>query len=327
MKRSMEAWAGLQIACLLGLMAFNTDGGEAVLLKAKWRAGERSLVQMTSQQQIKTRVPNQPKPFTQDMTMTFYMVAEVTGAADGGGYEIVLEYTDIAVDMTAQGQTMTFDSREQTEGAQDPKNPFPKIFGSMVGARFGCTLGEGGKIKGVKGVKEFVEKVLNANPDPQTKQAMKGFLNEDFLKQNLAANIEHEWLPKRPVKVGDKWPHKQDLPAGPLGTLSIEQLYTFTRWEEIEGVRCAVLEFEGTMRGTPPETQEEAPFRITAYDASLDGTTWFDPEDGQVIKTETTQDVQTNATANVPNQGQQNIATDVHQVITVELVGTEKIEE
>ena len=330
--KSFRMWAGLQTACLLCLSAWNVRGGEAVLLKAKWKAGERSFVQMTNEQQTKTTVPGQPKPIAQDMNMTFYLIVEVTGAAEGGGYNVAFEWADIAVDMTMQGQTFSFDSRNEGEQAQDASNPMAKmlskVFGSMVGGRFICTLGADGKIQKVEGVKEFADKVLSANPNPQARQMVASMLNEDTLKKSFAQNIEHEWLPKKPVKVGDSWTHKQELPLGPMGNLAIELQYSFTRWEDVEGVRCAVLEFEGTMAGTPPQPQQAQPqMRFNSFDGSLDGTTWFDPEAGQVVKTTTTTDMQMDMTVTVPKQGQQNIATETRQITTVELVGTEEIEE
>lgn len=330
--KSLRMWIRMQAACLLCLAAWNARGGEAVLLKAKWRAGERSFVQMTNEQQTKTKVPGQEKPITQDISMVFYLIVEVTGAAEGGGYKVAIEYSDIAVDMTMQGQTFAFDSRKEGEQTQDPNNPMAKVlskvFGSMVGGRFLCTLGPDGKITKVEGVKEFAEKVLNANPNPQARQMVAGMLNEDMLKQNFAANLEHQWLPEKPVKIGDSWTHEQKLPLGPLGNLAIELKYTFTRWESIEGVRCVALEFAGTMAGTPPKAQQpQAQMRFNSFDGSLDGTTWFDPEAGQMVKSTTTQDMQMNMTMTIPNQGEQSISTDVRQMVTVELVATEDIKE
>ena len=146
-----------------------------------------------------------------------------------------------------------------------------------------------------------------------------GMYSEDYVKQIADYT---KWLPPKPVVIGDKWPSKIEVPAGPMGKLLLELNSTFKGWEQHDNHKCALIESSGTLKSLPG--QQAGPMgKMTIDKGKTTGKNWFDPELGTLV--EAASDQTMSMKVDLPgqpggNQPAQTFSSDIAQKVNVKLV-------
>ena len=276
----------------------------AVELKLKLPVGARFPMRIEVLQKSEMRIPSMPKPMQQETALNQEMQFTVLKEYEGGGREVELEFNDVDMSVMMNGrEAVAFDSRGESLGEQD--NPAAAAFRRMAGAKLTCVLDASNQVARVEGWNELVTKMTSGAGGARM---MAGVFTEDYFKQ--LADFSHG-LPGKAVQPGDSWPSQRTIVMGPLGTATLDLIYTFKRWEEREKRTCARLEFSGPIRAGAPSTN--APMmgiRMTLLDGTISGQAWFDPALGLMIDSESDQKMKVlmnfpgaNAPARVPNAG------------------------
>jgi len=115
-----------------------------------------------------------------------------------------------------------------------------------------------------------------------------------MLGQQFGESFFHQMLdygrgfPEKPVAVGDTWPFQTDMPAGPTGKVKLDVKLTFKGMETHQEHRCAALASKATFDATGGI--EAGPMgKMNIENGKAEGMSWFDPEQGALIESESTQ--------------------------------------
>jgi hypothetical protein len=253
--------------------------GPSVELKVKWPVGNRYVYRMDIEQTVSTKMPQMPKPMRQDISMGQTYALSVLTETNNGGRQLELEFLSQELEVKMGEQTlMSFDSKG--DASADKQNPLAAPYRRMIGSRLTIVVDSDNKVESVQGFDEWMEMVTSNSP-PEAKGMISGMYSEDYVKQIADYT---KWLPPKPVAIGDKWPSKVEVPAGPMGKLLLEMNSTFKGWEEHDKRRCAMIESSGSLKTLPG--QQAGPMgKMSFEDGKLNGTSWFDPELGALIET------------------------------------------
>ncbi|MEO8426309.1 MAG: DUF6263 family protein [Verrucomicrobiota bacterium] len=291
--------------------------GPAVELKVKWPVGNRYVYRIDIDQTVLTKMPQMPKPMQQAVTMAQTYALSVLTETNGGGRQLELEFLSQELEVKMGEQTlMSFDSKG--DPSNDKQNPFAAPFRKMMGSRLTLILDSDGKVESVQGFDEWMEKVTGNSP-PESKGMLSQIYNEDYVKQIADYT---KWLPTKPVAVGDKWPSKVEVPAGPMGKLLLELNSTLKGWEEHDKRRCAVIESSGSLKTLPG--QQTGPMgKMTIDKGKTTGRNWFDPELGTLV--ESASDQTMSMKIDMPGQPggiqpAQSVSSDITQKVSIKLV-------
>lgn len=252
--------------------------GESVLLAVKWPIGNRYVYRMDMEQRSTNRVPGMPKPIQQDLNLGMTYALSALKERPEGGSEVELEFLANEMEIKMGGQTMmSFDSKEPS--TQDGQNPFAGPFRKMVGSKVILEMDKTGRVEKIVGYDEWIKSIQGDATGAAGGMVSQQF-NEGFLRQISAFGLG---LPNKPVHVGDKWPFELEVPAGPLGKISIQSNVSFKGWEDHNQHKSAVLGIEGVLSGTPG--QEVGPMgKMSIENGKITGNSWFDPELGALIE-------------------------------------------
>ena len=291
--------------------------GQSVELKVKWSVGNRYVYRIDIDQAVRTKIPQMPKPVQQDITMAQTYALSVLAETNNGGRQLELEFLSQEFEVKMGEQTMmSFDSKGDASG--DKQNPLAGPFRRMIGSRLTLILDSDNKVESVQGFDEWTDLVTSNSP-PEAKGMISGIYNEDYVKQIADYT---KWLPTKPIAIGDKWPSKVEVPAGPMGKLLLEANSTFKGWEEHDKRRCAMIESSGSLKSLPG--QQAGPMGKMAIDkGKTKGKNWFDPELGAVVETASEQTM--SMKIDLPGQpggkqAAQPFSSDITQKVTVKLV-------
>jgi hypothetical protein len=300
------------------LIAQQPAGGAAspadapVELKVKWPVGQRYLQRLVVTQDQQISVPNSPEPIKQQIVQNQDVALTVTKEREDGGREVELAVTAMKMDITMGGQVMmSFDSK--SDPAKDSGNPMASLFRKLGEMRLKMLTNRKGAVEKVEGLKEFTDK-LGTDLPPQAQGLLQGMLSEDSIKH---MGTVPEGLPDKPVKIGERWPLKQEFSLGQMGKLTVTLQFTFKGWENRDQRRCAVLEHIGTITGAPGSGGGPLTMSITGGDTK--GRTLFDPELGMTIESTAQQKISMKASA----MGQ-DMTIQMQQMITNRLVEVTK---
>lgn len=281
MKRHL---AGRPLASLLSAVllsgAFFThaaSGPDTVDLTMKWPVGKRLVTRVTvnQTQQISTGAAG---AMNQQMTQEQEVGLDVLRKLDDGGHELGLVFLAMKMDLKMGGASlMSYDSKKKTFGSVDP---LADTMDRLMETRLKMRTDAKGEVTQVEGVQELLDS-LSGGGNPMVGQILKGMFTEDSLKQMSGLP---QGIPGKPVKLGDSWPVEIKMAMGPLGKLTIDMNYTFSGWEDHDGLRCVVLDYTGSISseaGNDPNAQ----MALEITDGTMKGKSWFDPEAGLVRDT------------------------------------------
>jgi hypothetical protein len=148
------------------------------------------------------------------------------------------------------------------------------VLRAMTSLKFRLVTDAQGELVRVEGLKEAKEKLASLVP-PMMAGMLDGMLSEDSVKQMGALA---QGLPNKPVKAGDSWPHKSEVPLGPLGKMQVAMTMTCKGWETLEGRRCVRIDHTGTLSAQAGDGTNMISLVSLAGDTQ--GQSWFDPEAG-----------------------------------------------
>jgi hypothetical protein len=126
-------------------------------------------------------------------------------------------------------------------------------------------------------------------------------------------------LPAEPVRVGDNWSYRTEVPAGSLGHIVSDSTITLLDWEQRENQSFAVLESKGTLKGIP---MAGAANSLSLESGSVTGSSWFDPVLGALMESEVTQAMRLRAEPPAP-RGESApgvFISEIGQKVTLKLV-------
>lgn len=316
--------AGVALLALTALLGCNqgknsSGSGEPVTLAVKWPVGTRYVYRMDLDQQQTNRIPQMPQPMQQHITMGMTYAIAVLKETEGGGRELEMEFVANEMEVRMGEQVMlSFDSKQSADN--DAQTPFAAPFRKMIGSKLKLVTDRDGHVDKVDGIKEWVEQV--AGQDEGSKAMLSQQFNEGYFRQ--IADYGRGFLTK-PVKPGESWPFKLDVPMGPMGTLSLDMTVKFKEWGTRQQLKCAVLETTGTMKGSP--AKEAGPMGKFSIDqGKVQGTAWFDPEGGKLIESLALQNLK--VSGEIPGQGGNDGArftSEIGQKVSLKLVEQGKV--
>lgn len=286
------AWAKAKTAIITGTAVLVAIGGGAAIYEArqkeaasvstdrpaeiriKWVVGKKYEFHWELNQSSETKSPNQSQPVAEGLKWTQDCNLSALKELPDGGRQLELEFVKEAMEESQGGHTvLSFDS------AQDPagnKHNRLAILSAIIGARLEFFINADGKLQRVDGAKELANHIA-AVGTPQQQQVFNGTFGEDNLKNYLSFE---DMMPNRMVNIGESWSLKKDI-VDSIGVLTEETKFTFKKWEQYGGRKCAHIEEMGSLSSKTVSTASGAMVKIEK--GKFSGDTWFDPEAGMIV--------------------------------------------
>lgn len=293
--------------------------GEAADLKIKWKQGRRLVYRMDMDQSSTNSMPGMPQPMQQQVHMAMTYSLTATRELPAGGMELEMEYLANEMEVKMGGNTMmSFDSKEPGQADQ---NPFVAPYRKMIGTKLKFEVASGGSIEKVVGLDAWMEKVAGGLEGPGRGMISQQF-NEGYFRQ--IADFSRG-LPPKPVAVGESWPSQMEVPAGPIGKLKLDQKNLFKGWETRENRKTAALSTTGTMTSSGGGGGADmGPMQnMKIEDGKLTGTSWFDPELGNLLDSVSDQAMKVTGSFPAPpnsNQPAPKFTSQIAQKVSIKLV-------
>jgi RNA polymerase sigma factor (sigma-70 family) len=257
--------------------------GGAVEMKNKWEIGKKYVMNMEIDH---VDMPiNQQVKFTQDFEIS------VLKNLDNGGWELELRFGNQTLNVRQRDrEVLSFDSMQSP--AQDATNPAAPILRAIAGARLQYFTDDSGQVEKVEGDDDLENRIAAAENTRQPgtlEQILQGVFAQIFSKGNLKEYVSFgEMMPDYPVKLGDSWPFSKDVDTA-IGTLVVNEKYTFKDWEQRDGHKCAHLESTGDISIKSPSAVMGAVVAIQK--GKITGEEWFDPELGRITDANSDEDM------------------------------------
>lgn len=268
---------------------------EAVTLQIKWQLGKQYQQTLELSQESDITTPFTKEPVKQTLYNRQETAVNVLHIHEDGQADLEFRFLRQAVDLKSPMMMLAFDSAQ--EESKDGGHPLASLYRRLMGASLRYTLSPQGQVSQVTGLKEMMNLVAGENP--QTRMAMEQFLSERQITQMLE-NSNAENLPGKPVKPGDTWTLKKSMGVvGPLGEMEVTLKHVFTGWEKRDGKKCAHIQFEGQMMASANIPEGPAGIKISFDNARMQGSLWFDPVLGFVVRNETQMNM--NVKTEMPN--------------------------
>lgn len=307
------SWAGCNKSEKTGESSGSAAPGGPVELKLKWTEGESIAQSMEMKQHAEIALPNQPAPMKNEMTIGQDYGLTVLKALPDGGHEIEMEFQGARMKMAMGGKTMMeYDSAKKQ--SSDAPDPVGGVYGKLVGAKIRYFLDASNNVDHLEGMNELIDRLTSSADNAAAMAPIKSMFNEDYFKQMMSQN---RFLPGKPVQPGDTWPVELEMPMGPMGTLVMNNTFTFQNME-MHGTRhCARLNFKGTMKAKPAAKPGPEGMSISSVDGTTSGTSWFDPALGMIVDNAMNQDmtmVMTMAMGTMTNHMLQDVSIKVVSV-------------
>jgi hypothetical protein len=259
------------------LLTQAATGPDTVDLTLKWPVGKR-LVTKVSVDQTQQIIGAPTGSVNQSVTQEQEIGLDVIKRLDNGGHELGVRFLAMKMEVK-MGKTsmMSYDSKKKVFGSV---NPLGDTMDRLMETQLKLRTDAKGEVVEVEGMDQLVDS-LGEGGNPMVGQMLKGMFNEDAIKQ---MGMLPQGLPNRVVKQGESWPFEMKMEIGPLGKLTIAMTYTFTGWEQHNGIQSAVLDYTGTISSEAGSTGGSA-VSMTISSGTMEGKSWFDPEAGLVRDT------------------------------------------
>jgi hypothetical protein len=276
--------ANKSVITFLGALALSgamltqaATGPDTVDLTLKWPVGKR-LVTKVRVDQAQQIIGAPTGSVNQSVTQEQEIGVDVLKRLDNGGHELGVRFLAMKMDVK-MGNTsmMSYDSKEKNA---DTANPLGATMDQLMEAELKLRTDAKGEVVGVEGMDRLIAS-LGQGGNPMVGQMLKGMFNEDAIKQ---MGMLPQGIPNRVVKRGESWPFEMKMEMGPLGKLAIAMTYTFTGWEDHDGIRSAVLDYTGTISSEAGSTGGSA-MSMKISGGTMEGKSWFDPQSGLVRDT------------------------------------------
>jgi hypothetical protein len=212
------------------------------LLKVKWPPAARYVYRMEMEQHSTNSFGQAAERNREDLAQGVTYALTVLPPSSSGDQELEVEFLANDLEIKLGGQVaVQFDS---TVPATNQTRQAPAPLRRVVGSKIRLQVGPDGNVQKVIGRGDWIRQVVGDSTGPAAQMLYQQF-NDGFMQQ--LADFGRA-LPGKPVAVGESWPFHNDLPAGALGTISLDSTITFRRHEHQDDRELAVLESKGTAR-------------------------------------------------------------------------------
>ena len=239
-------------------------------LKVKWTPGKKVVLRLAISSTSQMENPKTKKPIAQVTDMSWDYAINTLKQRDDGGHEVELEFVATKMESKVGDRVyLSFDSHDASKETSDPITPALR---KLVGAKLNYTFGPDNKLEKLGGYDDFMVRIARGS---KNSEMLKSMFNEDSLKMLC------KWadgLPDHPVRPGDTWKNSTEMRVYGMAKIFIDGNFTFNGWEDRNGRKCAKLDFDGKITG---KGDDQAPFTIEK--GKVHGTSWFDPEQGMLI--------------------------------------------
>jgi len=275
---------------------FSPPNGPMVL-KIKWTKGERIDQSMVLTQTMVMTVPGVPTPMEQNTTMGQDFGFTVLDETPDGKHEVEMDFLNAKMTSAMGGKTMVdYDSSKKAAAGAAP-DPVGDLLGKVIGSKVQFYLDATNGVERITGTDELTSRLSAGNQQDQLAM-MRSMYSEGYLKQTMSA---YQILSPNPVQPGDTWPVHFEFTMDKIGTLIVDNTFTFQNWE-IHGKRyCARLEFQGTIKSSENADIDSKGMSFKILDGTASGSSWFDPELGVTLDTTMNQTI--NSVITVPKPG------------------------
>ena len=266
------------------------SAADTVEIKQRWVAGKEYVVSMQSSQQSTIDLGFQK--LEQTMTMTMDMSVAVRAHEDGKRKRLTMKYDRMAMEVTANGQKLGYDSAKPNEGT-DPLE-LGKALGPVIGNELKLLTNDKDEITEVENYDEYV-KEFGALGAPAGMDLGKMFSRDglrDAMKQGAL-----QAYPSGPVSAGDTWPFSNTIAMAGAGSVTVKGTYTFKGMVEHGGARCAEIQTDATIvmelavGGGDAAAAGLAALNMKLTQGTLKGPVWFDPQLGMTRDSDVVQEM------------------------------------
>lgn len=271
------------LACLvLGVLAGSLSGADEKTADLKWKFEKGK----TFYQDLTTETTQDMKVMgmqvTQKQKQTFFFSWTPVEEKDKN-WTIKQKIEGVKMEIQLGGNTISYDSTNPPAA----NNPLAEFFKALVGSEFTLTVGPDMKVVKVEGRKEFLDKLVAANP--QMKPLLNEVLSEDAMKQ--MADPAFSAVPNKEVKVGEAWKVPIKLNLGPIGSYDGTYDYKFVGKDD-KNKDLDKIAVTAQIKYSPPGAnapQGGLPFRIKSGNLESKkaaGTVVFDEKIGRVVSSD-----------------------------------------
>jgi hypothetical protein len=252
-------------------------------------------------------------PMTSKIKMLMVAKYDVSQADAQGMRQVRFNYERIVQDMSAMGgaMVMSYDSdNPQAAGGQGAM--LAQVYQPMLEAKFVITMDKDGQVTQVQGVDEMLQAMGQKNPQSR---AMLAGMKEAFGKEAIAKMINQarDFMPDKPVAVGESWTNQQTISAPMIGDLQLESTSTLVDLSSDGDGRVAEIDIKGTATSSGAAQAANLPTggAMDIKDMNIDqtGKLFVNPDTGLakrvVIDQTTTMTMDVNAPQGQAAQGQQ----------------------
>jgi hypothetical protein len=269
------------------------------------------------------KVQNQEVKQTQTQTFNFKYTPT---KKDDDAWTITQTIDGLQMDIDIGGTKIIYDSYKPDTAT----NPLGEFFKALVGSEtqrttFTLTVSvpkdKEATVTKIEGQKEFVEKLVKANPQ------MQPLLNQILSEKALIEMAQPTFgaLPGKEVTQGQTWTRTSVLDMGPIGKYENEYTYTYEGPEKDS--KLEIIKVESKLKYKEPPTEGGVgglPFRIKKANLKSDpakGTIKYDPALGRIVSTK----MELKLTGDLEIEiGGQTTKVELDQTQTTEVENTEK---
>ena len=290
-------------------------------LKWKWPKGELILQTMKMKENSELSIPGRPNPTTQEITMEQEFGLTVLKEAPDGGHELEMEFLSARLEAPVGSKTLAnYDSTIKSPA--DNGNPVADMFRNIIGSKVQFFLDASNEVERIEGMERLSARLASSGQGNQL-DGIRNLYSEGYLKEMMSRNRS---LPRKPVQPGDMWPVHVEFLMGTLGTMIVDEHFTFQCWETHGSRNCARLEFEGTIANKPDTNSIPTRMSVSITSGKSSGVSWFDPELGMIIDTTVNHDMKLDIAVPVDPGGNPaatarmvNITSQMNQITNIKL--------
>lgn len=262
------------------------DKSKPVEIKLKFREGRVYFVESVSQ--VVQKINMGGRPMTQNIQTTICHRESVEGVKEDIA-TLGLQFDHMAMQLSGgMAPAMSYDS-DQADGSGG--SMLKQMFEPMLHKPMTMELSRNGEVKSFSGMDAIRDEVSKKAGSNMMWMQMQAAYSDE------AARLEYgdsrfEFLPGKPVSIGDTWniERRREMPGlGSAAMSKTEYKLTDVKAYDFEGSprRVAVIEFSGTIEGLPPKGDEAGGASKPMIDSgSTHGTILFDLKRGLPIHME-----------------------------------------
>lgn len=161
-----------------------------------------------------------------------------------------------------------------------------KFYQQLEGCTLRLTLNKNNQLTRLEGYEELLKKV--AGDDPNVRRVVQAMLSEETIRRSIEESFA--FLPAEEIAPGQSWERKFTTSLGPLGTLTLTNVYTFEKTENEGGRLLCRISIKPAIAYAPPKSDTTGlPFQIPGGDlkaTEASGTLWWDASEGKLARSE-----------------------------------------